>query len=87
MRNRIALVTIGGQQRRIFRFESFPGRYVSAVCITSETPQHAEMTIRKINSYKWNVLHDRMRPKTPKARKKLFLVLSSTTQYRAAIGL
>ena len=87
MRNKIAITTINGQQRRIFKFSIIPGHFISAVYVTSETPQHAELSIRKINSYKWRVLHEKPRPKTPKARKRLFFVLNDKTQYRAAIGL
>ena len=86
MRNRIDEIVIGGQARKVFKYERFPGHFVSAVYVTSETPQHAELSIRKINSYKWRLLHDGMKPKTPKARRKMFYMLDKT-RYRAAIGL
>lgn len=86
MRNRIAHITLGGEQRRLFRHEKFPGYFLSAVYVTSETPQHAEFSIRKINSHKWGLLHEKPKVKRAKDRKKLYGLLSRT-QYRAAIGL
>ncbi len=86
MRTKIAFTDINGKQQRIFRVHDGLGRYTSAVFVTSETPSHAESSIRKCNSHKHVVLHGKLKVNTPKRRRELFDLLSKT-QYRAAIGL
>ena len=86
MRNRVAITKVGGRMCRVFHYYGFMGQRVSSVFVTSETPEHALSSIKKMGAFKYKLLHQKPNVKTPQARKKIFYHMTKT-QYRAAIGL
>lgn len=80
------MIRIDGIPRRVFQSYGILGERKFATYVTSESPEHAMSSVRKMNAYKRKLMSPRYSPKTPKERKDMFFLLSRT-QFCAAIGL